>query len=522
MNAKKIILVLLFFFGSFSFSQNYDKEIKKALDTNQIKGDIKFLASDELEGREITERGINVAALYLKTQFQKLGLEPVNGSYFQTLKVLKISSPKNPELVINNGDTYRAVYKSDFFPQSEGKTIDEINAEVVFAGYGITCPEYGYDDYKGIDVKGKIVLILAQYPQDSKKSRFNQTKFSDYRDAGYKIQNAIEHGAIGVLNMIEVNRSIDLYIKSFGKFIDKSKYKLQDEDNKVAIPFVNISKNIADKILKKANITLDAAKDSIDKNFKDFSFKIPETTVRMRNNIERGIKQSNNVVALLPGSDPILKDEVVVVSGHYDHEGIDAYGGIYNGADDNASGTTGVLNVAKILTKIKPKRSILFMAFTGEEKGLFGSNYYSKHPLVPFEKTHAAINIDMIGRIDEKYKKTDRSNFIYVIGPSIMGGELPGFVENAKKINDIYVDYEFDTLDDPNMFYMRSDHYAFGKEKIPTAFFFNGEHEDYHKVTDKIDKIVFPAMFNRIEMIANYALLLANNKEKIKVDRAIP
>jgi len=522
MNIKTALFFILVISCSVAYSQGIENDIKKCLDTNQIKADIKFLASDELEGRDITERGQKVAALYLKTQFQKLGLKPVEGSYYQNVKVLKITPSKNPDLIISNGETFPAVFKEDYFPQSEGKAINEVNAEVVFAGYGITAPDYGYDDYKGIDVKGKIVLILAQYPKDTKKSRFNSTKFSDYREPKYKVQNAIEHGAVGVLYMIEVIRPISLFVKSFGRFINKSSFRLQDEDTREAIPFANISKSLADKILKKSNLTLDAVKDSIDLNFRDFSFAIPSTSVKMKFNIERGIRETENVVGLLEGSDPNLKDEVVVVSGHYDHEGIDLNGEIFNGADDNASGTTGVLTIAKILTKMKPKRSILFMAFTGEEKGLFGSNYYSRNPLIPFEKTHAAVNIDMIGRIDRKYEITDTTNFIYVIGPKIMGGDLPGFVEKAKKINNLHIDYEYDTLDDPNIYFARSDHYAFAKEKVPTAFFFNGDHADYHKVTDKIDKIVFSAMFNRIEMITYYTMLLADHNLPVNVERAIP
>lgn len=498
------------------------EDIKKYLDTNQIKSDIKFLASDEMEGRDLTERGQKIAALYLKTQFEKLGLKPVDGSYYQKLKVLKIATPNNPELVISGGEITNAIFKKDYFPQSNGKSVPEVTANIVFAGYGITAPDQKYDDYKGIDAKGKIVLVLAQYPKDSKKSKFNRTKFADFKDPKYKIQNAIEHGAVGVLYMIEVNRTLDIFIKSFGYFINNSTYRLQDEDTKNSIPFSYISKELSDKILKHSGRTTDAVKDSIDKSFSAHSFSIPGTTAKMKFNIFRGIVESENVVGFLEGSDPKLKDEVVILSGHFDHLGVNINGEIFNGADDNASGTTGVLNIAKIFSKIKPSRSMLFLAFTGEEKGLFGSTYYSKHPLIPFDKTRANVNIDMIGRIDDKYGKTDTTNYLYVIGPRIMGGIMPALVEKAKKINNIYIDYEYDTLEDKNMYYARSDHYTFGKEKIPTAFFFNGEHQDYHKVTDKVDKIVFNSMFNRIEMISYYTMLLLNNDKPILVDRAIP
>lgn len=521
MSKKIVSIILLTILFLPVYAQYGINEIKKNLDTNNIRADECFLASDELEGREITERGQKVAALYIKTQFEKNGLKPINGSYYQKIKVLKIYPPKNPELIINSDSIISAKLFEEFYPSSEGRIIPEISGEVVFAGYGITAPDFNYDDYRDIDVKGKIVLILAQFPEDSKLSKFNKTKFAEYRSSKYKVQNALEHGAIGVLIMNEINRPFDLLIKSLGRMLSKPVYRLQEKDSKESIPFAYISKKLSDIILKKSGLKTDAIKDSIDNNYKSLSFEIPNTTIKLKHGIERNIEETENVVGLLEGSDKKLKDEYIIVSGHYDHEGI-INGNIYNGADDNASGTTCVLNIAKILSKLKPKRSILFIAFTGEEKGLFGSTYYAKNPLIDFNKTMAAINIDMVGRKDEKYENSDTTLYIYAIGPKIMGGNFPSILESAKKINNMYIDYEFDTLNDMNMFYSRSDHYAFAKQGIPSVFFFNGEHKDYHKPTDKTDKIIFGLLYKRVEMISYFTLLLANSNETIKIERPIP
>jgi len=519
---KKVVSLILFVILFVPLYAQYGiNEIKKNLDTNNIKADEYFLASDELEGREITERGQKVAALYIKTQFEKIGLKPVNGSYYQKVKVLKINPPKNPELLVTNDTIISAKLMEEFYPSSEGRIIPEVSGEVVFAGYGITAPDFNYDDYRDIDVKGKIVLILAQFPEDSKISKFNKTKFADYRSTRYKVQNALEHGAIAVLIMNEINRPFDLLIKSLGRMLSKPVFRLQEKDSKESIPFAYVSKKLSDIILKKSGLKTDVIKDSIDNNYKSFSFEIPNTTVKLRHGIERNIEETENVVGLLEGVDKKLKDEYIIVSAHYDHEGV-INNNIYNGADDNASGTTGVLNVARILSKLKPKRSILFIAFTGEEKGLFGSTFYESNPLIDFNKTKAAINIDMIGRKDEKYENSDTSFYIYAIGPKIMGGNLHSILESAKKINNMYIDYQFDTLEDMNMFYSRSDHYAFAKQGIPSTFFFNGEHKDYHKPTDKVDKIIFTLLYKRIEMISYFTFLLANSNETVKIERPIP
>jgi Zn-dependent M28 family amino/carboxypeptidase len=273
-------------------------------------------------------------------------------------------------------------------------------------------------------------------------------------------------------------------------------------------------------VLKNSGWTTKTIKDTINANLASKSFSIPKTTVKLKPDIKRTVEETENVLALLEGSGS-LKDEIVIVCGHYDHEGLDVNGDVFNGADDNASGTVAVMTIAKVMKQLKPKRSILFIAFTGEEKGLFGSNYYSRNLLFPIEKTHAVLNIDMIGRYTEEYEKSNIKDYLYVIGPNIMGGDLSKYIEEAKKINDLHIDYKYDNISDPNYYFFRSDHVVFVKEKIPSVFFHSGEHKDYHKVTDDVDKIAFSTFYKRLEMISYFTYLVANSKDKIKVEKDI-
>ncbi len=228
---------------------------------------------------------------------------------------------------------------------------------------------------------------------------------------------------------------------------------------------------------------------------------------------------SENVVAFIPGSE--FPDEVIVVSAHYDHLGKNGEI-IYNGADDNASGTSAVMEIAKALQNAKndgygPKRSILFLNLTGEEEGLFGSKYYTSHPIFPLANTIVNLNIDMIGRIDKKHK--NNPNYIYLIGSDKLSRELHYISEDVnKKYTKLKLDYTFNDDKDPNRYYYRSDHYNFAKNNIPVIFYFNGIHEDYHKPSDTADKINFEILSKRTQLIFYTVWEIANRENRLIVD----
>lgn len=230
---------------------------------------------------------------------------------------------------------------------------------------------------------------------------------------------------------------------------------------------------------------------------------------------------SENVVAFIEGTEK--PNEIILISSHYDHEGI-KNDKIYNGADDNASGTTGVLLIAKAFAKAKkeghgPKRSIMFVNFTGEEKGLLGSKYFADNPVVPLENIVANLNIDMIGRIGKDRKDQENSDYIYVIGADRLSTQLHDINEEMnKKYTQLELDYKYNAKSDPNRFYFRSDHYNFAKNGIPIIFYFNGVHADYHKPTDTADKILIEALIKRTKLVFHTAWELANRDERIVVD----
>jgi Zn-dependent M28 family amino/carboxypeptidase len=231
------------------------------------------------------------------------------------------------------------------------------------------------------------------------------------------------------------------------------------------------------------------------------------------------LPESENILAFIEGTEK--PEEIIVISAHYDHIGIKD-GVVYNGADDDGSGTVALLEIAEAFQMAKksgksPKRSILFLHVTGEEHGLLGSKYYSENPIFPLENTVADLNIDMIGRCDAD---NCGKNYVYVIGSEILSSELKKINENANSINTkLELNYKYDDPNDPQRLYYRSDHYNFAKNGIPVAFFFDGIHEDYHKSTDDADKIDYNALQKRAQLVFSTAWELANRKDRIVVDK---
>ncbi len=248
----------------------------------------------------------------------------------------------------------------------------------------------------------------------------------------------------------------------------------------------------------------------------DYFQEIPESFFR------GGIKSSENVLAFIEGSDKA--EEIVVISAHYDHVGVDYNGNIYNGADDDGSGTVSILEIAEAFMKAKkdgfgPRRSILFLHVTGEEKGLYGSMFYTENPVFPLENTVTDLNIDMIGRIDDTHDDDEKRNYIYLIGSDRLSTDLHNISEQVnKEYTNLDLDYRYNAKNDPNKFYFRSDHYNFAKHNIPVIFYFNGVHEDYHKHTDTADKIEYKLMAQRAKLIFHTAWEVANREKRLVVD----
>lgn len=475
----------------------------------ELKDMLYVYASDEFAGRETGEPGQKLAVDYLKKHYVDLGISsPLSGdNYFQKVNLANQKTPATQVTI--NGTTFENF--KDIVSSSSAKT-QTLNAnDVVYAGYGID--DETYSDYKNIDVKGKVVIIKSGEPKNADgtykiSGASEQTKWSAGRQAtAFKRDAAIKNGAIALLTID------DVMLKQYATFIESritsgrdGRIVLTDKPDGI-LQFI-VSENFA-KTIHPEILTLDSSK-KIDAKL---AFNITS---------EAEAIDSENVVAYIKGSEK--PNEVIVISAHLDHEGIKD-GEIYNGADDDGSGSVAILEIAEAFKKAAdaghgPKRTILFLHVTAEEKGLLGSSYYTDiSPIFPLENTVANLNIDMIGRTDPK-RVGDR-NYVYLIGSDKLSTELHNLSEEVNsKYTNIVLDYKYNDENDPNRYYYRSDHYNFAKNNVPVIFYFNGTHDDYHKPSDTVEKIQYDLLENRTRLVFYTAWELANRAEKVTVDKA--
>jgi hypothetical protein len=474
-----------------------------------LRADLTFLASDALEGRRSLQRGSEAAIQFLAAEFAKAGVKPVVGdSYLQPVPLIEYRiDASESSLAIERGAERRALrYNTDFFGGSPFETT--VRGPVAFAGYGITAPEFGYDDYAALDARGKIVLIFDHEPQENDpNSIFNGTGNTRYASAHVKILNAQKHGAIGVLFAAEPNRKHPSAQERSARIpgSEQRARRLPPQalaEAEARLPAFSVSDQLAADLLAAAGVKPAELQARIDQTLTPSSLVLPDTRAEMRTalaELRRGT--SYNVLGLVEGSDPALKAETIVFSAHFDHEG--AWdGNIYHGADDNGSGSVGVLALARAFAASpqKPRRSLLFAIFAAEERGLLGSYYYVAHPLRSLETTRAVINFDMIGRNETPSRQTeglieiapDTSNEINLIGV-INSPDYRAVVEHANEFVGLRLNDKWDRDAALNIF-QRSDQFPFALHDIPAIWWFTGFHPDYHQTTDTVEKINFTKM----------------------------
>jgi hypothetical protein len=467
------------------------------IDADRYLGHVKFLASPELADRGTGTPGLEKAAEYIERQFKSYGLKPVNGSgYFQPFPVTTDArlGPKNDLASVERGSTSRLQLNQDFVPFNFSSS-GAVACGVVFVGYGITAPEYHYDDYAGIDVKGKAVLVLRHEPQEfDEKSVFAGKMLTEHAQFWSKAVNAKRHGAAAVLLVNDCEHHA-------GEADDLEKFGHAAGPADAGIPFVQVKTEVAEKWLAPSGRTLDQLTAAIDKNLTPQSFALPDA-VRISGSVdvERERKTVRNVAAYIPGR----TGEYVIIGAHYDHLGLgeqfsmepSATGKPHPGADDNASGTAGVLELARwFAAHSRHKRGLLFLTFAGEELGLLGSRFYVDHPELPLADAVAMINLDMIGRL--------RDGKVYI------GGERTG--SNLKELVDAALPRhklkpEVSSIAESGS----SDHESFATRQVPVLFFFSGLHADYHKPSDTWDKIDAPDAAELLRGVAEVATTLAD------------
>jgi len=477
-----------------------------AISPDTMYAHVSYLASDDMKGRNTPSPELDTCAHFIANYFKYCGLNPLvkTNGYFQQVPLLKTKLAEKQKLsLIINGTETAFELKKDFIPVHLSAN-REVNAPVVFVGYGITAPEYDYDDYENIDVKGKIVLVFTSEPQEKDTSSvFNGAKRTDHSKLNNKVMNAIDHGAVGFIYVSNPSRRFRRPPNAWPSLMrnapnDGIPLTLgEKEENKIVV--VRIGKKLADAIFSVSQITMKDVHTKIDADLKPRSFELKNVSATLKTSLDSDKFSTQNVVGLLEGSDPELKDEVVVIGGHYDHIGARNDTTIYNGANDNASGTAGVMALAKAFSKSnqKPKRSILFMAYTGEEKGLFGSRYYvGSDPLFPLEKTAVMLNLDMIGRHD--------SSAVDIFGTL----ESPELKEVFLEVNELFnLTHHFGDLKKKQG---SSDHASYMKKQIPFLFFNTNDRKDLHKPTDTIEKINSENMALITKVIFGCAWQVAN------------
>lgn len=485
------------------------EEARPKFSSQEFLEPIKFLASGELKGRGNGTKELNEAADYIADHFRKFGLRPAgdNGTFLQrfTMTVGAKLGPKNLLAYEGGGPRQTLALGQDFVPLSFSEDIT-LAAPMVFAGYGITAPEYLYDDYKGIDAKGKIVLMLRHEPQENdEKSVFAGKQFTTHAEIVNKAINAKNHGAVGMILVNDVGnhpRQPDGLIR-FGLLAGPEEMNLAALQVKAAV---------VNGWLAPSGHTLDALRQAIDKHLSNHSFALdPSARLSLSVDVQRTHRPVANVVGVLPGHDGKLSKQCIVIGAHYDSLGLGEQhslaprliGQIHHGADDNASGTSGMLELADALSRerVQPAHSIVFVAFAGEEAGLLGSNYYAAHPAFPLNQTLAMINLDMIGRVSKKR--------LYVGGT----GTSPGFRRFVEEANRASRSGGFE-LDYSASGYGASDHTSFTVREVPVLFFFSGLHSDYHKPSDTWEKIDAGEGARVVELVANVVGELDRLKDK--------
>ena len=483
------------------------KTYAETITENELKEHLYTYASDEFEGRETGEPGQKKAVAYLKGEYEKMGIPAAkaDGNYFQEVP-LEISKLPIGKLSLKGKDYPIGEHVLTF---SKANTVTD---EIVYVGYGIE--DNSYSDYTDMDITGKTVLLKAGEPKNddgtykisgtSEKSIWSNMSES----LSKRIQTALDKGASGILYYDTDN---------FNRFKRRFESMRTNDNGRMGLVDNNAPDFYSLFIDQELANAIYSAIDTKD------------TSKTLNENLELSFESSNenisseNVVAIIKGTEK--PEEYLVISSHLDHIGISGNGEINNGADDDGSGTVALLEIAEAFKTAAdagngPKRSIVFLHVTGEEKGLLGSQYYTDvDPIFPLEKTVANLNIDMIGRIDPN-RQGDR-NYIFLIGSDKLSSDLHELSEKVnKEYTNIELDYTYNDENDPNRFYYRSDHYNFAKNNVPIIFYFNGTHDDYHRPGDTPDKINYDLLQNRAQLIFYTAWEIANRENRVIVDKA--
>lgn len=486
------------------------KEYGKSITKEELKELLYVFSSDEFGGRGTPSKGQDLATDFLKENYIDLGIQPARKNTYEHKVFLQFDEKPNISLSINKKEFK---YYTDYIAYNNGPDTSFSDTEIIYVGYGID--HKNYNSYDGLDVKDKVVLAIAGEPKNRRGNYFinggkKKSEWSTRNEISRKKEAAAKNGAKALI--LINNRLFKRYSnEQILSDTNKGEKRMSLASDKISenTQVLLFSDKNKDYLLQKNRKFINF---SFEKNYNEFS--------------------ANNIAALIKGSE--FPDEYIVITAHLDHVGIQN-GVVYNGADDDGSGSVGILEIAEAFSLalkegFRPKRSILFLHVTAEENGLLGSEYYTDYdPIIPLSETMVCLNMDMIGRTESKRKETEPKDYIYIIGSEMLSDDLHNINKKANEENvKLNLDYRYN---DPtslvfesgryieNQYYYRSDHYNFAKYDIPSIFFFSGVHEDYHMPTDTADKILYDIYEKRIKLIFHTAWDLANADKKIELNK---
>ena len=517
---------------------------------------VEFLASDELEGRDTSSKGLRIAHHYIKSLYRIWGVAPAgdvaNGqrTFEQSVELVRAEHLDKSciEIKVDGSVNQLKLYR-DFWLSRLGMIPGRIEGGIVFAGYGISAPELGYDDFAGVDIREKIVIVLAGLPGENiENSPFSNSDVRDRYNMFYgsydnKVSALKERGAAAVLMVfVEKADPFDyfLWIHPPSKRRYKQGRAIESEEPFLyapatvpdiqPVPLFKITERTADWILSKTGRKINDFKHEIDDSLKPHSIEVENTNAFIEVGAKISTLRDYNVLGMIEGSDPELKHEIVVIGAHLDHLGRTRDGYVFNGADDNASGSSGVLELAQAfaLNPVKPKRTILFAHWTGEERWLLGSRYFVACPTIPLENIVACLNMDMIGRnITMERFEQQRNNPQYKslgeVTPEvlqrmmvlIMSSQSPELTNIFKCTNEDHIGMICNTILTHSI-PAGSDHEPFHRHQIPAAFIGSGSHDDYHTPADTSEKLDGDKMSRIIKLVYLVTWEVADRKERLE------
>jgi hypothetical protein len=507
--------------------------------SRRLQADLDFLTSGALAGRVSLSPEAEIAARYIAADFARSGLQPAaGGSYLQEFPLIAYrADPRLSAMTLKRGGVSRSFCAGADFTSSFSHDV-RMEAPVVFVGYGISAPEYGYDDYANVETAGKIVLLFEHEPQeDDPRSVFNGTGNTLHAGRLVKIANARRHGAVAVLIASEPLRRHPGLLDATERRVDRGQplraaAPPQALDDLGQVPAFLIADNVLAELFSVLKEKPSDVQRDIDAALRPRSAALPDTMVELRSgNAEQRRGTSFNVAGLLEGGDPALKSETVLLTAHYDHLGVQN-GHLYAGANDDGSGTSAVMELARLFmaSHERPRRSLLFVVFGSEEQLMLGSFYYAAHPLRPLAGTRAVVNLDMIGRDEAHIPQSegvlqiaaDTSNVLNLVG-TYYSADLLAAIERQNRTIGLSLDTKFDRDHMLNVLF-RCDHLPFLAAGIPAVWLFGGFHPGYHEPSDTVEKLNFPKMGKVIRLTYRVAADIASAPQapRFGVNHAAP